>query len=206
MAFRDDFGGTALRADWQTAIKPSDDPNALIVSGSTVALKSGVTPNQMRYFALGLGAQRRVAQLNFLFQLSAREPNQTWFGGLFDNQDPRAATTWATWRWSGSSTATTAFAETKSDTATEGVAVNRAVTTSATASAYYVYLDTAMANFRQGGVSFPPTTDIISYYTHIPDAQQNLWMVFGVLNGPAAPAASQTMTIDVVEFSDSVMT
>jgi hypothetical protein len=206
MAFRDDFGGTALRADWQTAIEPSDDPNALIVSGSTVALKSGVTPNQFRYFALGLGAQRRVAQLNFLFKLSARGPNMTWFGGLFDNQDPRAATSWAAWRWSGSSLPTVAFAETNMGGASEGFGVNRTVSTSVIASSYYVYLDTAMANFRQGGVSFPPTTDIVSYYTHIPDAQQNLWMVFGVLNGPTAPATSQTMTIDVVEFSDSVMT
>lgn len=206
MAFRDDFGGTALRADWSQAIKPSSDPNTLLVGASNLDLKSGVTPGQLRYVSLGLGAQRRIAQLNFLFTLSAREPNQTWFAGLFNNQDPRAATSWATWQWSGSSAVTIAFAETRMDGAPEGAGVNRVVTTSAAISAYHVYLDTMKANFRQGGVSFPPTTDIVSYYTHIPNAQQNLWIVLGCMNSLVAPAASQTMSIDVVEFSDSVLT
>jgi hypothetical protein len=206
MAFRDDFGGTALRADWLQAIKPSDNAAALTVGSSNLVLQSGTNPGQVRYVSLGIGAQRRVIQLNFTMTLSAREPNQTWFVGLFNNQDPRLATQSARWRWSGSSAVTVAFAETTSDAASDGVAVNRAVTTSAAVSAYYIYLDTMLANFRQGGTSFPPTTDIVTNYLHIPASQQNLWVSLGCYNGNPGPAASQTMTVDVVEVSESVMT
>ena len=205
MAFRDDFGGTALRADWLQAIKPSDNAAALTVGSSNLVLQSGTTAGQTRYVSLGIGAQRRSIALNFTFLLSARQANQAWFVGLFNNQDPRVATDWARWRWDGATAVTTAYAESAMTGATSGLAVAQVVTTSATVSAYRIFSDTLLANFRQGGTAFPPSTDISTNTLHIPPIQQNLWIVLGCTNANPGPAASTTMTVDVVDVVDSVL-
>lgn len=205
MAFRDDFGGTALRADWLQSIKPSDDASTLTVGTSNFALKSGTTAGQTRYVSLGAGAQRRSMFLNFTVTLSARQANQAWFVGLFNDQDPRLATDWARWRWDGATAVTTAYAESAMSGATSGLAVAQVVTTSAAVSAYKISVDTQLANFRQGGTVFPPTTDIVTNTLHIPSVQQNLWVVMGCTNANPGPAASTTMTVDVIDVSETVL-
>lgn len=209
MGFRDDFAGTQLNSSWNVSLGPASDPNVLIVASSTVAMESGTSIGQSRYMSFGLGQQRSGLILDFRLKISARQANQAWFFGLFNNQNPLQATQFARFRFSGSGGVTDSFCETQSSTDTggnEGIgSVVALPATAGTNNTYQINLTNQNCAFWAGGDQLPPSTALVTRSLHIPQLNTNLWIAIGVTNGGTAPSAQTTLTADLVAAIDTIL-
>lgn len=209
MGFRDDFAGTQLGTSWFTSVKPSTTPNSLAVDSSTAILVSGVTAGQTRFISFPIGNQRGGVIFDFRMRISARQANQHWFMGLFNEANPLQATQFARFRLNGAGAVTDSFLETQSSTdtgGTEGIAVIVALpATAATFNTYRINLTNVNCAFSAGGDLLPPSTALITRSLHIPSISSGFSVIFGVTNANPGPAASTSLTVDLLAVTDTIL-
>lgn len=208
MGFRDDFAGNKLGDSWFRAITPASDPNTLVVGSSTVILASGVNPGQTRFIAFPVGNQRSGVIMDFRMRISARQANQHWFMGLFNGQNPIQATQFARFRLNGAGAAADSFLETQSSGdagGSEGIAVIVALPAAPTAyNTYRINLTNVNCAFSAGGDLLPPSTALVTRSLHLPSVNANFNVIFGVTNADPGPAASTSLTVDLLAITDTI--